>query len=438
MAPDPVMPKALQIESLKRIFKGLNPEVGVDMVDWSAHVEEPLTLPENRLELSIAYPQYTWFTDEAEMKGVKQEALRETEELLDYMLSALPEEMKPGYKTVFEDYLSRIRYSIERKLTIAPLKKQMVNLNRQLEEAEREKTRVERILQKIKEQPAQRAPSWTTRLENKLRDVFSASLTREGLSPTKFLPEYRLELETIRSLPTEDEMVRAVEAFAGEIVTREQARKIRPPRLREERPPPEKPPREAIVGLPPEEEEEGFFEVQPAELPTYPEKEFIPSRRLTGTEVEDIEDAFNYELAKCGKRPERFTKEFDEWIRTELFDSWNHVKNNFKTLVEMICTEKTFAKPPRALPYEEVLPLVQWQVSLKIEKPEEWMIPWKQKPPKNNTIEDVIASLEEVGKPGVTRGDVVRAVKEGWEKKIPSFINIDKEYLEKLIGEPLG
>jgi len=231
-------------------------------------------------------------------------------------------------------------------------------------------------------------------------------------------------------------MVTAVEAFAREIVLREQARKAKPPRIGEEE---AKPPREVRVGLPEEEEEEGFYVEAPlAEFPPSSEEGFFPSRRLTGTEIEDIEEVFDYKIAGCGKRPERFEKEFDDWIRTELFGSWDHVKKNFKTLVEMICTGKAFAKPPRALPYESREPLIQWQVSLKTERPEDWAIPWKMKPPKHNTIEDVIAELEKLGQPGVQRYEVVTAVKNGWKEKIPSFVNIDREYLEKLIGEPLG
>ena len=47
------MPKPMQIESLKRIFKNLNPEVGVDLIDWKMDVDETLTFPENRSELSV-------------------------------------------------------------------------------------------------------------------------------------------------------------------------------------------------------------------------------------------------------------------------------------------------------------------------------------------------------------------------------------------------
>jgi len=428
---------------MREIFKNLNPEFRGDLGAILDNMDETLTFPVNRTELNIIYPQYKWFANEIEAKDVKNEAIKEYHDYLDYLLdSAVLPEAREGMRPIFEKSLSDYRYRMERNLERATLRKTITKLEEQLLEAKRmgkpQKDIIEEEKRKDIQEQERPKVRMTDDLKTRLKRLFEATYTKEtGKSPSKFLSEFWTELESqITLLPSEEEMKAAVIDLALEIVGREEARE----RLKKkglERPPPERPPKEAIIGLPPEEEEEGFFEVQPAELPTYPEKEFIPSRRLTGTEIEDIEDAFNYELAKCGKKPERFTKEFDDWIRTELFGSWGHVKNNFKTLVEMICTEKTFMKPPRALPYEEVLPLIQWQTSLKIEKPEDWMIPWKQKPPKNNTIEDVIASLDEVGKPGVTRGDVVRAVKEGWQRKIPSFINIDKEYLEKLIGEPL-
>jgi len=440
MTPDPVMPKALQIESLKRIFKGLNPEVGVDMVDWEGLVSEGYSFDQNRTELAAKKETniYKWYADKEEERISKKQAKKDLEDKLDYMLSAVQPEALEDFKKTFEAYVSDYSYRLERDLEKGKLLRTVKALEKEITSKPKPSEQKEIARKEMQEQERTKV-RMTDDLKTRLKRLFEATYTKEtGKSPSKFLPEFWVELDLqISQLPSEEEMKAAVIDLALEIVGREEARE----RLKKkelERPPPEKPPKEAIVGLPPEEEEEFFITAPPAELPTYPEKPFIPSRRLTGTEIEDIEDAFNYELAKCGKRPERFTKEFDDWIREELFGSWDHVKNNFKTLVEMICTEKTFAKPPRALPYEEVLPLVQWQASLKIEKPEDWMIPWKQKPPKNNTIEDVIASLEEVGKPGVTRGDVVRAVKEGWEKKIPSFINIDKEYLEKLIGEPLG
>jgi len=128
------MPKAMQIEMLKKIVY----DCDTTDIDWEHEVDASLSLPENRLQLSILYPDCKWFKDEVEMKDVKREALQETEELLDYMLTALPEEMRPDFKTIFDDYLSRVKYSIERKLTIAPLKKQIADLRKQLEKAHKE------------------------------------------------------------------------------------------------------------------------------------------------------------------------------------------------------------------------------------------------------------------------------------------------------------
>lgn len=82
---------------------------------------------------------------------------------------------------------------------------------------------------------------WTRTLERKLRDVFETTL-RVGLpeekiepvTPYRFLPEFRLELETVKTLPTEDEMRRHVERLAKVIVRRE-GKPIKPPEIK--RPP---------------------------------------------------------------------------------------------------------------------------------------------------------------------------------------------------------
>ena len=443
------MPKSMQIEALKRIFKSLNPEVGVDMVDWSAHIEESLTLPENRLELSIAYPSYLWFADEGEMKDVKREALRETEELLDYMLSALPEEMKPGYKIIFDDYLSRMRYSLERKITTAPLKKKIVEQGKIIEELQREARRAgkpeptrKEIEERVKIPPTPRPPAWTTSLQRKLEDKFKATFTREGLSPTKYMSEYRDELEIIRALSTEEEMVAAVEGLAAEIVRRELGRKIRPPRLREERPPPEKPPREVRIGLPPkeeeEEEEEFFITAPPAAFPVYPEKPFktelYPNRNLTSSEIDDIWDVFTEAVYMCGKKPDRYLKEFNAWIENFLFDSWEQVKSNYADLIDNVCYEKKIALVPRAPPAEVLDELIHWITSIATIKD---VVDNKKILRTPETIEEVIDKLEEMGKPGVPKSDVIAAVKRGWKEKAPNYVIVEKAYLEKLIGEPL-
>lgn len=73
-------------------------------------------------------------------------------------------------------------------------------------------------------------------LERKLRDVFETTLRiglptekLPGLSPTRFIPEFRLELDAVKTLPTEAEMIRAIEELAKSIIRRES--KPAPPKL---------------------------------------------------------------------------------------------------------------------------------------------------------------------------------------------------------------
>ena len=54
---------------------------------------------------------------------------------------------------------------------------------------------------------------WTKELERKLKDVFEASFTRAGVSPRRFMAEYRLELATIKLLETEEDMIKAVNSY---------------------------------------------------------------------------------------------------------------------------------------------------------------------------------------------------------------------------------
>lgn len=433
MTPSPprIMPVAMQIESLKRIFNNLNPEVGEDLIDWEMQTDNTLTMPENRINLSIIYPQYLWFTDKIEMKGVKTQALDDLRDMLGYMLSIAPEPTQHDFRALFDDYLSRVRYSLDRKLKIAPLKRQIVELQVKLEEA--------KITDGLIPQPpkAPRPLAWTTRLERKLRDIYEASFTREGMSPRRFLPEYRLELDVVKTLTTEDDMIKAVEELAKEIIRREQALKVKPPRVRA--PPEERPPRERRIGLPPEEEEGiPFAEAPPVVFPVYPEKPFktalYPNRLLTTSEIDDIWDAYRMAVTMCGKNPDRYTKEFKEWMETYLFTDWGQVKNNYENLIESVCLEKKLKPMPRAPPAEVIDELVHWITSVNTIEDTVDGKPIKRKP---ETIEEVINKLDEMGKPGVPRIDVIAAVKRGWEEKAPNYIIVTKEYLEQLIGEPL-
>lgn len=79
------MNKELQISTLKRIFKRLNPDVDERVIDWEAEVDETLSLTENRKNLADKYPQYKWFEEEVELEKVfeeeKEHVRREAERL---------------------------------------------------------------------------------------------------------------------------------------------------------------------------------------------------------------------------------------------------------------------------------------------------------------------------------------------------------------------
>lgn len=76
---------------------------------------------------------------------------------------------------------------------------------------------------------------WTKKFERKLRDVFEttlhAGLPEEGiagLSPYRFLPEFRRELEGTKMLETEEKMVDHIADLAKDILRRE-AKPVKPP-----------------------------------------------------------------------------------------------------------------------------------------------------------------------------------------------------------------
>ena len=90
----------------------------------------------------------------------------------------------------------------------------------------------------VKRAPVEAEVEWTRTLERKLGDVFETTLRvglpEEGIEPVtpyRFLPEFRLELETVKTLPTEDEMRRHIERLAKTIVRRE-GKPIKPPEVK--------------------------------------------------------------------------------------------------------------------------------------------------------------------------------------------------------------
>jgi len=441
MAPNPVMPKGMQVDSLKRIFKSLNPEVGVDVVDWEGLVSEGLSFDQNRTELATK-PEtnmYKWFITKEEERISKKQAKTDLEDKLDYMLSAVQPEALEDFKKTFEAYVSDYSYRLERDLEKGKLLRTVKALEKEITSKPKPSEQKEIARREIQEQERTKV-RMTDDLKTRLKRLFEATYTKEtGKSPSKFLPEFWTELESqISLLSYEEEMKAAVIDLALEIVGREEARE----RLKKkelERPPPEKPPREVRIGLPPEEEEEEFFiTAPPAAFPVYPEKPFktelYPNRSLTASEIDDIWDVFTEAVYMCGKKPDRYLKEFNAWIENFLFDSWEQVKSNYQDLIDNVCYEKKIALVPRAPPAEVIDELIHWITS--IDTIEE-IIDNKKVMRKPETIEEVIDKLEQMGKPGVPKSDVIAAVKRGWKEKAPNYVIVTKQYLEKLIGESL-
>jgi len=88
----------------------------------------------------------------------------------------------------------------------------------------------------FKEKVTPKPVEWTKRLEQRLRDVFEATLRAglpeegvPGLSPHRFWPEFRLELEAAKMLASEEEMEKHIQRLAKSILRRE-APKIMPKR----------------------------------------------------------------------------------------------------------------------------------------------------------------------------------------------------------------
>lgn len=54
------MNKPLQIRSFKNLFRSNNPNIGTDVMDWSAEVDKTLTFNENRENLIKNFPMFDW------------------------------------------------------------------------------------------------------------------------------------------------------------------------------------------------------------------------------------------------------------------------------------------------------------------------------------------------------------------------------------------
>ena len=449
MTPSPrILPLTLQVDHLQRIFSKLNPDIDPQRIDWDITGKGPLdpTAPyaENYQNMENAYPQYTWFETDKDRAETKEEAIEEYSQYLDYILSlAVIPEAQEDVKEVLEKALSDYRYRTERNLEKTILRKTIKNLEEQLLETKRTGKPQTEIIEKEKikirmetERPKIRI---TKDLETKLRRLFEATYTKEtGKSPSRFISEFWVELDRLSLLQSEEEMKAAIIDLSLEIARREEARERLKKKI-EKPPSKERLPRERIIGPPPEEEEEPFFiEIPSVTLPAYPEKPFktalYPNRLLTKSEIDDIWDAYRMAVTMCGKNPDRYRRQFEDWMETYLFTSWEQVKSNYANMIESICEEKKIALIPRAPPSEVIDELIHWITSVNTI---EDIIDNKTIKRKPETIQEVIDKLAEMGKIGVPRSDVIAAVKRGWLEKAPNYIIVTKEYLEQLIGEPI-
>jgi len=264
---------------------------------------------------------------------------------------------------------------------------------------------------------------WTKELERKLKDVFEASFTRAGVSPRRFMAEYRLELSTIKLLETEDEMIKAVEALAAEILRRE----IKPPKIRPPKPPkPEEKPRVISPFREEEEEEEEYIPYGPPVTPAFPLYPLSPApfpRNLSIAEKEQIWRAFMDELTMRGIDATTYRKEFDDWLGTFTFKTWSQVTKHFESLLEQIQTGKVVLFPVHEVivPWDTTEEAVVHFASIGIYK----------------TLDEMITSLYSYGF-DTTDEEVRNIIKEQYRKGNHELIISDKEYLESLVGQKIG
>jgi len=264
---------------------------------------------------------------------------------------------------------------------------------------------------------------WIKELERKLRDVFEASFTRAGVSPRRFMAEYRLELSTIKLLETEDDMIEAVEILAAEILRRE----IKPPKIRPPKAP--KPPEERRVISPfreeEEEEEEEYIPYGPPVTPAFPPTPLSPRpfpRNLSGAEKEQIWRAFLDELTMRGIDAMTYRKEFDDWLGTFTFKNWHQVTKHFESLLEQIQTGKVVLFPVHEVivPWDTTEEAVVHFASIGIYK----------------TLDEMITNLYSYGF-DTTDEEVRNIIKEQYRKGNHKLTRVPKVDLETLIEQKI-
>jgi len=120
------MPKAMQIATMKRIFKQLNPWADEAEVDWEALFDPEVELPANIAMLETRYPSFVWRREEVispEIKKLREESARRRE---------LEKERKEHLKKI-EAHEHRLRGEVERVVSeeIGSLREELGDLKAQ-------------------------------------------------------------------------------------------------------------------------------------------------------------------------------------------------------------------------------------------------------------------------------------------------------------------
>ena len=268
-----------------------------------------------------------------------------------------------------------------------------------------------------------RAPKELTRDEvARLEDVFKAAFMHElGRVPRDVMSEFRLELDTVKTLPYED-AVKVIERLAMDIVTRER-----------ERPAAERPGARAVArvsrvpqagqGIP-----EGEMPVAPAVPPAKAEPPAVPldmmafPRRISSAEGNAFWDAFVYAMYELKVDPQAFVDRFrdfaDAW-----YSNWFSALRAFEGIVQDIKTGKGpryYPRPPiwHNLPRDAILHLLATKVY--------------------KSMDQLIAALNLHGV-YVEPEEVRQIVKEEWAKTPrDSWLEITpKEYLSETLAIPI-
>jgi len=258
-----------------------------------------------------------------------------------------------------------------------------------------------------------------------LEDVFKATLFRElGRVPRDAMSEFRLELDTVRTMPLE-EAVKHIERLAREIVDRIRALKAKPP-IKKPAPPKVVVEKPAVpVGVPPEVPQERPA-VPEKPLPKLPKSPISPlsfPRRPTREEKDVLERVYKETLRRWLEEgvipypPSKYQTAIRERIFERVFPSWDAVVKEFNEMLEDIrFGRKKF-----------ILPVIPWAT-----KEEAILhffgIGW-------GTAKDIAEELNREYHMNVTEDEVVRVVKEAWKaKKDPRYAYLTEEELNRRLG----